>query len=46
MQVIHGEYRHVEGEKVELAKYVHKLARLGVTLMYSTEGGIVVTKRG
>ena len=38
-----GSTAHVEEEKRELAKYVHRLARLGVRLMYSTEGGIVVT---
>ena len=32
-----------EEEKKELAKDVHRLARLGVRLMGSTEGGIVVT---
>ncbi|KAH0776371.1 hypothetical protein KY290_007782 [Solanum tuberosum] len=38
-----GSTTHVEEEKKELAKYVHRLARLGVRLMDSTEGGIVVT---
>ncbi|KAH0709554.1 hypothetical protein KY284_010981 [Solanum tuberosum] len=33
---------HVEEEKRELAKDVHRLTRLGVRLMDSTEGGIVV----
>ena len=30
-------------EKEELAKDVHRLVRLGVRIMDSTEGGIVVT---
>lgn len=34
-----GSTTHVEEEKRELDKYVHKLARLGVTLMDSTKGG-------
>ena len=34
---------HFEEDKMELAKDVHKLARLGVQLIDSTEGGIVVT---
>ena len=38
-----GSTAHVEEEKMELAKDVHKLARMGVRLMDSTEGGIVVT---
>ena len=38
-----GSTAHVEEEKRELAKDVHKLARQGVRLMDSTEGGIVVT---
>ncbi|WMV08501.1 hypothetical protein MTR67_001886 [Solanum verrucosum] len=33
---------HVEEEKRELTKDVHRLARLGVQLMDSNEGGIVV----
>ena len=37
-----GSTAHVEEEKRELAKYVHKLSCLGVTLMDSREGGIVV----
>ena len=38
-----GSTSHVEEEKRELAKDLHRLARLGVRLMDSTEGGIVVT---
>ena len=38
-----GSTAHVEEEKRELAKDVHKLARQGVRLMDSTEGVIVVT---
>ncbi|KAH0715011.1 hypothetical protein KY284_007916 [Solanum tuberosum] len=34
---------HFEGDKKELAKEVHRLARLGVRLMDSTKGGVVVT---
>ena len=37
-----GSISHVEEEKRELAKDVHRLACLGVRLMNSTEGGIVV----
>ena len=37
-----GSTAHVEEEKRELAKDVHRLARLGVRLMDSTEGGVVV----
>ncbi|KAH0693675.1 hypothetical protein KY285_020772 [Solanum tuberosum] len=37
-----GSTSYVEEENSELAKDVHKLARLGVRLMDSTEGGIVV----
>ncbi|WMV08498.1 hypothetical protein MTR67_001887 [Solanum verrucosum] len=33
---------HVEEENRELTKHVHRLARLGVQLMDSNEGGIVV----
>ena len=33
---------HVKEEKMELAKDVHRLAHLGVKLMDSTEGRIVV----
>ena len=33
---------HHEEEKKELEKYVHRLPRLGVCLMDSTEGGLVV----
>ena len=38
-----GSTAHVEEEKRELAKYVHRLARVGVGLMDFIEGGIVVT---
>ncbi|KAH0670582.1 hypothetical protein KY290_025996 [Solanum tuberosum] len=38
-----GSTTHVEEENRELAKAMHRLARLGVRLMDSTEGGIVVT---
>ena len=38
-----GSTAHVEKEKRELANYVHRLSRLGVRLMDSTKGGIVVT---
>ena len=34
---------HIEDEKKELEKDVDRLARLRITLMDSTEGGIVVT---
>ena len=34
---------HVEEKKRELAKDLHRVALLGVRLMDSTEGGIVVT---
>ena len=34
---------HVEDEKGDLDEDLQKLARLGVRLMVSTEGGIVVT---
>ncbi|WMV46834.1 hypothetical protein MTR67_040219 [Solanum verrucosum] len=37
-----GSTAHVEEERRELAKDVHRLARLGVRLMDSTEGGVVV----
>ncbi|KAH0642176.1 hypothetical protein KY285_034832 [Solanum tuberosum] len=37
-----GSTAHFEEDKKELAKYVHRLARLGVRLMDSTEGGVVV----
>ena len=38
-----GSTYYVEEQKRELAKDVHRLARLEVRLMDSTEGGIVVT---
>ena len=38
-----GSTAHVEEEKRELAEDVHRLARLGVRLMDSIEGLIVVT---
>ncbi|KAH0658244.1 hypothetical protein KY289_026992 [Solanum tuberosum] len=37
-----GSITHFEEDKKELAKEVHRLARLGVRLMDSTEGGVVV----
>ena len=37
------EYPHVEEEKRELANDVHRFAHMGVKLMDSTEGRIVVT---
>ncbi|KAH0739661.1 hypothetical protein KY290_038366 [Solanum tuberosum] len=37
-----GSTAHVEESKKELSKDVHKLARLGVRLMDSNEGGVVV----
>ncbi|KAG5608140.1 hypothetical protein H5410_019421 [Solanum commersonii] len=33
----------IQEEKLELAKDVHRFARLGVRLMDSKEGGVVVT---
>ena len=41
-----GKTAHVEEEKMELAKDVHRLACLGIKLLDSTEGGIVVTNGG
>ena len=38
-----GSTSHVEEKKRELAKDVHMLTRLGVRLIDSREGGIVVT---
>ena len=38
-----GSTAHVEEEKRELAKYVHRLAHLGLKLIDFTEGGIVMT---
>ena len=38
-----GSTTYVEEVKRELAKYIHRLARLGVKPMDSIEGGIVVT---
>ncbi|KAH0730162.1 hypothetical protein KY289_001350 [Solanum tuberosum] len=40
-----GSTTHVEVEKRELAKDVHRLARLGVRLLDSTEGGVVLMNR-
>ena len=37
-----GSIAHVEDEKKELVKYVHKLGRLGVQLFDSTSGGVSV----
>ena len=39
-----GSISHVKEENRELAIFVHRLSHLGVRLMDSTEGGIVVTK--
>ena len=38
-----GSTTHVEEKKRVLAKDVHRLTRLGVKLLDSTEGGLVVT---
>ena len=38
-----GSTSHLEEEKMELKKEVHRLAYLGVRLTDSTEGGIIVT---
>ena len=35
-----GSTTHVEDEKKEFAKEVHRLARLGVRLVYSTSGDV------
>ena len=35
-----GSTTHIEEEKKELVKDVHRLARLGVQLVYSTSGGV------
>ena len=40
-----GSTSHVEEEKRELAKDVHRLTLLGVKLMDSTKGRIVMTNR-
>ena len=37
-----GSTTHIEDEKKELAKEVHRLARLGVRLVDSTCGGVLV----
>ncbi|WMV18987.1 hypothetical protein MTR67_012372 [Solanum verrucosum] len=37
-----GSVAHVEEEKKELAKYVHRLAPLGVCLMDTSNGGVIV----
>ena len=37
-----GSTTHIEDEKKELAKDVHRLARLGVQLNDSTSGGVSV----
>ncbi|KAH0683287.1 hypothetical protein KY285_020793 [Solanum tuberosum] len=42
LQLSMGSTTHVEEEKKELAKEVHRLARLAVRLMDSIEGGVVV----
>ena len=38
----YGSVSHVEEEKKELVKYVHRLSRLGVRLEYSLSGGFMV----
>ena len=40
-----GSTTHVEEYKRDLAKYVHRLAWLGILLMNSIEGGVVVMNR-
>ena len=35
-----GKSTHIEDEKKELVKYIHRLARLGVRLVDSTSGGV------
>jgi len=37
-----GSVAHIEEDKKELVRNVHRLARLGVRLMKSTKGGVVV----
>ena len=37
-----GSTTHIEDEKKELVKYIHRLARLGVRLVDSTSGGVSV----
>ena len=37
-----GSTTHVENEKKELVKDIHRLARRGVPLVYSTSGGVSV----
>lgn len=36
---------HVKEEKKDLAKYVHRLARWGVCLMDTSDGGAIVLNR-
>lgn len=38
-----GSTSYVKERKSELAKYMHRLERVGVRLMDSIEGGIMVT---
>ncbi|KAH0654435.1 hypothetical protein KY290_032963 [Solanum tuberosum] len=45
LQLSMGSTAHFEEDKRELVKDVHRLARLGVRLMDSTEGGVVVMNR-
>ena len=40
-----GSTSYVDEEKMELAKDVHRFTRLGVRIMNSTEGGILVIYR-
>ena len=37
-----GSTTHIEDEKKELVKYVHRLSRLGVQFVDSTSGGVSV----
>ena len=37
-----GSTSHVEGDKKDLVKDIHRLARLGVRLVDSTSGGVLV----
>ena len=41
-KLIMGNTTHIDDEKKELVKDVHKLARLGVWLIDSTSGGVSV----
>ncbi|WMV58602.1 hypothetical protein MTR67_051987, partial [Solanum verrucosum] len=41
-QLSMGSVAHIEDEKKELVRDVHRFARLGVQLVYSTKGGVMV----